>query len=213
MGLSEVQTPLIDEESAIEGSVQGLVSELEEVQYGTLSTPFRLVAQSVLRADGVADGRVVQELPAGVQVFPLSREGDWVQVVVPARQSTEIPVKASFGWLPEKQGGGRLLEKDKEPHVVRRSWTGPEKSQEQVEAKWDEVRSKNTRLKRKLAELEVWMQNSNADRARMERERGVQAARAKVTEVINVQELSKSVGSLQKELKKPSHLLSKVGGL
>lgn len=208
---AQQQDPTAASTEELIDSVSGALSQMRQVEFGLGPAPYHLTQQCELRASPSRGAEIVDEMPAEVQVFPIKEQGDWVQVIVSSAEMKATSLSANYGWLPKKEHGSRLLEKDTEVrHKVRSTSKGENITQEKLDAKWAEVRSKNNNLKAQLAQLQNAMKDSYAERVRTEKQKAGRAATAAVSEIINVNEVSKTVSNLGKELKKPDTLLDKL---
>eukprot|EP00445_Apocalathium_hangoei_P095090 CAMPEP_0204250290 /NCGR_PEP_ID=MMETSP0361-20130328/100091_1 /ASSEMBLY_ACC=CAM_ASM_000343 /TAXON_ID=268821 /ORGANISM="Scrippsiella Hangoei, Strain SHTV-5" /LENGTH=330 /DNA_ID=CAMNT_0051223559 /DNA_START=48 /DNA_END=1037 /DNA_ORIENTATION=- len=126
---------------------------IQELPTGTQVFPLKnsmdWVQVIVPKGEGAAPA--IQELPTGTQVFPLKNSMDWVQVIVPKGEGAN-GVQAAFGWLPVKEHGAKLLQKEVAmPSDMRQRRTV---TQEERSKQWDEVRAKNAELKNSQSHLQ-----------------------------------------------------------
>lgn len=220
VGLSE-EEPL----QKVAAEIGGLLNQARGVEFGIRPVPHHLVAPMSLRAEPSADSAVQWQMPAGVQVFPLSSKFGWFQVVVPETEIDGVQQKAAFGWLPEHTDEGTtLLVEDKELKNRKYSeYRAAPPSQAEVNAKWDEARAKNKELQAQVAELQRSMaeqrpgqpqlveeaqedQTGDEERGSNDerRSKGGAAVKAEAAKVVDLSQLSKSVHqlhSLTKDLK------------
>lgn len=214
VGLSEAPPSM----QSFTDEIHGLAQEAQQVKYGIRPTPYHLKTASALRLDASAKAPVQRALPAGLQVFVLASHDGWAQVLVPSSEQEGVRLNATFGWLPEKEGGSTLLVKDSKV-VHRRSSRreGPPPTNAEVAKKWDEVRAKQATLKVQLSKLQLSVGDSYFAKVREQNVRSASAARSGVSKVINVNELSKTVKDLQDGLQKqltaksPNNLLAELG--
>jgi len=134
----------------------------------TIPSRYRLVSPATLRGSIGITAPAIQELPTGTQVFPLKNSMDWVQVIVPKGEGPN-GVAAAFGWLPVKEHGAELLEKDKvmpSDMLQRRTVT-----QEEMSKQWGEVRAKNAELKNSLSHMQDSMRANFANKMKLSKQR------------------------------------------
>jgi len=127
------------------------LDSLNDVDEDLIPSRYHLVSPATLRRSIGIIAPAIQELPSGTKVFPLKNSMDWVQVIVPKGEGANS-VQAAFGWLPVKEHGAELFQKDvvmPSDMLQRRTVT-----QEEMSKQWDEVRAKNAELKNSLSHLQ-----------------------------------------------------------
>lgn len=214
VGLEESSGSRVSPQKLV-GDLTGVLGQMRQAEYGLTPNPYHLTTTCPLRASPSRGAEIVDEMPSDVQVFPIKEQGDWVQVIVSSGEMEAASLTANYGWLPKKENGSDLLAKDTEVRFKPKSeYADKPITQEELDAKWDEVRSKNDDLKMQIAELQNMMKDSYTKKVRAEKQKAAHAAKATISEVINVNELSATVKdlhhSLEKELKQPDTLLDKL---
>jgi len=206
VGLSEDE-PL--QQAAAE--VDGLLNEARGMQFGARPAPHHLVAPMALRAKASSAGPVQRQLPAGVQVFPLSAKFGWVQVVVPEMELGGVKQNATVGWLQERTDGGApsLVEDKKLLNRKYNPYMAAPPSEAVIQAKKDAALARHQELQAKVVELQKSLasrpphsaeadEQPASDEAR--RSKGGDAAKAEVSKVVVTEELSKTMQQVHSSL-------------
>eukprot|EP00405_Crypthecodinium_cohnii_P017214 CAMPEP_0206458998 /NCGR_PEP_ID=MMETSP0324_2-20121206/23915_1 /ASSEMBLY_ACC=CAM_ASM_000836 /TAXON_ID=2866 /ORGANISM="Crypthecodinium cohnii, Strain Seligo" /LENGTH=314 /DNA_ID=CAMNT_0053930467 /DNA_START=33 /DNA_END=973 /DNA_ORIENTATION=- len=127
---------------------------------GEILLPTRYVLQTSAHlrptAGATEGGRV---LPKGAKVFVIKHHEGWLQVVV----ATSPGVVPGFGWLPVEEDGRDVLEEDVLSAPVPQKQKAPI-SAEELDKRWEEVRSQNSVLKNSLTHLQDSLKHQFAER-------------------------------------------------